>query len=126
MAEDILIHRIEQQERQIEELRQHQEILRAVHQEIVRFHQSLLRWTIGGIAAIALSLFGSAGLQSWQNAKLVESVRNEVKYEIDGLRNEMRSEIKRLDARFDDMNQRFDDMNRRFEDLRQVVLARRP
>lgn len=91
----------------------------------MKFQQTLLRWSIGGMVAIVLSLFGSAGLLGWQNAQLVDS-----------LRNEMMSEIKRLDARFDDMNQRFedmdrrfkdrfDDMNRRFEDLKQAVLARR-
>jgi len=118
MAQDILIHRLEQQDRRIEEMRQHQEILDAVHQEIMKFQQTLLRWSIGGMVAIVLSLFGSAGLLGWQNARLVESLRNELKSEIDGLGQEMRSEIKRLDARFDDMN-------RRFEDLKQVVLARR-
>lgn len=103
---DIVLQRLDALERRVENL----EAERRVEK---RFHIIQLL-TI--IITLIGSLYGAAYYLGEQNRRLVES-----------LRNEMKTEIGRLDNRLDEMNNRFgarfDDMNRRFEDLKQVVLA---
>jgi len=74
------------------------------------------RFNIIQLLAIIITLIGSLYSAAYylgeQNQQLVES-----------LRNEMKTEIKHLDNRLDEMHRRFDDVNWRIADLKQVVLA---
>jgi len=99
---DLVLQRLDALERRVENLEAERRIEK-------RFNIIQLL-TI--IVTLIGSLYGATYYLGEQNRQLVES-----------LRNEMKTEIKRLDDRFDDVNKRFDDMNRRFEDLKQVVLA---
>jgi hypothetical protein len=60
---------------------------------------------------IAVTLFGVAGLVSWQNAKLIESLEKRIE-----------QSDQNLNARVEDLRR---DLTARFDDLKQIVLAQR-
>jgi len=94
---DLIIQRLESLERRIEHLEAERRVERRF--DIIQL--------LAIIITLIGSLYGATHYLGEVNRQLVEN-----------LRQEMKTEINRLDNRLDDMN-------RRFEDLKQVVLANR-
>ena len=84
---------------------------------------------VSTLLVIALTLFGVAGLVSWQNSKLTDSIEKR----IDLLEKRIEQSEKNQTARADDLRQeltaRMDDLRRdltaRFDDLKQIVLSQK-
>lgn len=73
---------------------------------------------IVSLVVIAATLFGVAGLVSWQNAKLIDSLEKRIE------QNEQNNNARMEDLRRD-LAARFDDLKLRFDDLKQIVLSQK-
>jgi hypothetical protein len=73
---------------------------------------------VSTLLVIAITLFGVAGLVSWQNAKLTESIEKRIEL----LEKHIEQSDQNTTARMEDLRR---DLTARFDDLKQIVLAQR-
>lgn len=77
------------------------------------------------LVSLVLSIFGSAWLNQRNNGKLFESLKNELKAEIQSVRSEIqivRSEIQRLETKVDALESRISRIERQLEQIFKPIL----